>query len=150
MRDDDLPPEEVVDDLGRCRREREDAVEHGPERGGEGGDEERQIDAARTRRRAHELPEDKDDEDRSEHAVGDDAERVLQEVDDSCAVGDQQQVLARERIEVAEPLRSSVEQQDRERETRSRRRTRPRETLARAGPSTRPYGYAKVTCVKSA
>ncbi len=75
---DDLPPEEVVDDRGRLRVKREDPVEHGPQRGRDGGDEERQVQAPSAWCRSHELPQYEEDEQRAEHGVGDDTERVLQ------------------------------------------------------------------------
>ena len=92
----------------------------------DGREEERSKIAARSRRRAHELPDDEDDESVASTPYAMTAERVLQEVDDVGVARDEEEVLPRERIEVAKPLRPVVEEQDRERE-RERDGVRDRE-----------------------
>ena len=145
----DLPPEEIDREARRSRGEREDAVEHGPERRDDRSKQQRPEDAPRTRRRPHELPRDEHDERRREHAVRRHRVGVLQEGDDAVVAADGDQALARDRIEVAELLAPVVEQQDRERE-RDRDAVRDSEEGRSSRSVTRPDGYASATCATSA
>ena len=112
----DLPPEELVDELRGRREELEETVEHRAQRRDGRDDEERREDPSRARSRPYELPDDQDDEERRDDAVRGDRERLLERVDDVRAAPDVEQALARRRVEVLEPPAPVVGEQDRKRE----------------------------------